>query len=201
MRSEGVYHPHHPGISSPYKRLSGLYGFLPFTTWCAVCPWMVLFLVIGYFLVIPARPCAQEGASRDTARPGVMLFLAQAQFIEKKGKLFVISKKGKRILGEIELIPENRAFYFYINENIYTGRVAYNIKDFLEIIKTIDVNAIEFHVQRKDFEKWIREVFVDEEFAKEVAEIGMLRISGENLRERLYEVVDKKHKMLNLFLI
>jgi len=123
------------------------------------------------------------------------------QFIEKKGKLFVISKKGKRILGEIELIPENRAFYFYINENIYTGRVAYNIKDFLEIIKTIDVNAIEFHVQRKDFEKWIREVFVDEEFAKEVAEIGMLRISGENLRERLYEVVDKKHKMLNLFLI
>lgn len=119
-------------------------------------------------------------------------------FVDKYGMQYTISKRGRAVLRELEPIPENNGFYFNLKENLYTGLVAYSLKDFYEIIGTVDVESLEFHVQRGDFENWIREILLDEDLADEVAEAGSGGTLGEALRSRLCEAVGKKYKMLKI---
>lgn len=82
-----MYHPDNMNISSSYKRPCVLREFHQFVAWHYLCSWMIFFLFIsGCLFVSPIRSFPQADASNDKPRPGVMLFLSQAQFIEKKGK-------------------------------------------------------------------------------------------------------------------
>jgi hypothetical protein len=49
-----------------------------------------------------------------------------------------------------------------------------SLADFVEKLASVDVQSVNFHYPRKDFEKWIREVFGDSELAVRLSRIGRI---------------------------
>lgn len=64
-----------------------------------------------------------------------------------------------------------------------------SLEDFAVELRTMDLRSIEFHSQRQDFEKWIRNVLNDEELTESVSR---MKFQGEKLRNELIVVVTKR---------
>jgi hypothetical protein len=88
-------------------------------------------------------------------------------------------------------VPPQRAFYFYTNIGAPTGQVASSLEDFNNKLKSVNVASIEFHMQRGDFENWIRDVFHNSKLAARLKLIKALGLKGEKLREAVYEEVKR----------
>ncbi len=96
----------------------------------------------------------------------------------------------------IRKIPEERSFYFYSGIGNYTGQRAASLEEFLEKVKTIDAETLEFHLQRRDFEKWFKEVW-GLELSDEMSKIRKLSPKGEALRTRLYDTMSRSLRTSN----
>jgi len=69
----------------------------------------------------------------------------------------------------------------------YTGQVAMSLEDFAEMLGEVDLKSINFHMERRDFEKWIIGVFGDEELAEMINRRKVFQ--GENRRKELMMAV------------
>jgi hypothetical protein len=101
-----------------------------------------------------------------------------------------VTEKAKSIQALSEVKPEN-AFHFYSDIGSYTGKSASSLVQFGEILKSIDIKSIEFHLQRGDFEKWIR-FLGDNALALQLARIRKRPLEGEKLREKICDAVSKR---------
>jgi hypothetical protein len=70
-------------------------------------------------------------------------------------------------------VPESQGFRFYLAINEPTGETAVSLMEFVEKLETIEVQSINFHYPRKDFQKWIREVLGDAELALRLGRIRL----------------------------
>lgn len=86
-------------------------------------------------------------------------------------------------------LPKDKAFYFFTSIGNYTGKNAFSFHEFLDKVKEVDSKSLEFHFYRRDFEKWIREVWGYENLAAKISEIEKLNLKGESLRARIYDIV------------
>ena len=91
-------------------------------------------------------------------------------------------------------VPEQKGFHFYLAIGKPTGETAVSLADFVNKMETIDVQSVNFHFPRKDFEKWIRGVIGDAELALRIGRIGRigrirLGIQGEALRNEILRVL------------
>jgi hypothetical protein len=88
-------------------------------------------------------------------------------------------------------VPEQEGFHFYLAIGKPTEKTAVSLADFAEKMAVIDVQSVNFHYSRKDFEKWIRVVFEDSELALRLGRIGRIRlgIQGEVLRNEIIRTV------------
>jgi hypothetical protein len=84
-------------------------------------------------------------------------------------------------------VPYQEGFRFSRGIGDYTGQVATSLEDFAEMLQTVDMKSIEFHMERQDFENWIRNVFGDEELAKSVSR--RMVFQGENRRKELVTLI------------
>ncbi|MEM1539734.1 MAG: DUF5752 family protein [Candidatus Bathyarchaeia archaeon] len=91
-------------------------------------------------------------------------------------------------------VPREKAFYFFTSIGNYTGKSASSLSEFVERISEVDVKSLEFHLYRKDFEKWFTEVLQDETLAEEVRKLYTLNLTGEILRSHLYKIVAARLK-------
>jgi hypothetical protein len=97
----------------------------------------------------------------------------------------------------LRTVPREKAFYFFTSIGNYTGVSAISLKEFMEKINVVDVKSLEFHLLRRDFEKWISEVLQDNELAAEFRKLQEANLTGYPLRNRLYVAVSKRLKNLN----
>lgn len=104
----------------------------------------------------------------------------------------MIEKTKESALAEVK--PEN-AFHFFTEVGSYTGISASSLPQFSEILKTVDLKSIEFHLQRGDFEKWLR-FLGDDILALQLARIRKKAPQGEKLREKMCDVVSKRVEKL-----
>ncbi|MFH0897366.1 MAG: hypothetical protein V1850_04890 [Candidatus Bathyarchaeota archaeon] len=118
-------------------------------------------------------------------------------FVDKHGKQYAITNRGRALMGELNPVQQDKGFFFNLDENNYTGQIALSLKDLYDIVKTVDIKSIDFHNRRGDFENWIRNVLHDEEFANTVSAIRNENVAGEVLRDKLYEAVGRNYRMLN----
>lgn len=88
-------------------------------------------------------------------------------------------------------VPPQKAFYFYTNIGAPTGQIASSLEDFNNKLKSVNVASIEFHMQRGDFENWIRDIFHNSKLAARLKLIKALGLKGEKLREAVYEEVKR----------
>jgi len=95
-------------------------------------------------------------------------------------------------------IVANEPFLFYrgVSEEKYTGMFAWSLKGFLNAIERLEVDSIEFHSSRGDFEKWAEASLIDQALAEEFRKIRLLGLRGQRLREAIIKVVKEKLKFL-----
>ena len=91
----------------------------------------------------------------------------------------------------LRTVSESEGFHFYLAIRKPTGESAMSLADFVEKLASVDVQSVNFHYPRKDFEKWIREVFGDSELAVRLSRIGRIHlgIQGEALRSEITRTV------------
>ena len=91
----------------------------------------------------------------------------------------------------LRTVPPDQSFLFFEDIGKYTGRLAANLADFCENMKTIDIASVTFHFERGDYERWIRETLHDAELARKLKRIKKSS-SGEQLRNKILRSVRKR---------
>ncbi len=145
------------------------------------------------------RIAAEAGLSRGKVL-GNLSRLCMDGLVNKREKFYSVTEKGRAILREAEPVPDDKAFYFYFGENKPTKHVARSLREFYDTVKTIDLGSLTFHMQRGDFEKWIRDVLEDKELAAEVAKLRLAGLSGDDLRSKLCESISSNYKIVSAFI-
>jgi mannose-1-phosphate guanylyltransferase/phosphomannomutase len=100
----------------------------------------------------------------------------------------VVVDEGEEVKGTV-LFTHEKPFYFFSDYGRYTGILASSVTSFLEAVTTVDAKSLEFHLYRRDFERWIRDVIQAPLLAEEVAALRKQMLKGEGLRSELIEVV------------
>jgi hypothetical protein len=89
-----------------------------------------------------------------------------------------IPKLNNAIKKEEKVTPE-WGFYFYETFNKPLFEAAFNLDDLRKKLKKVPVGSLEFHQNRGDFARWIREVFKETQLAERIARMSS---KGESLR-------------------
>ncbi len=114
-----------------------------------------------------------------------------AKKIEEKAKDTERTKAAK-ILSDVK--PEN-AFLFSSSEGVLTGKRAQNLNGLCEAMHAVDLKSVEFHLQRRDFEKWIA-YLGDEILALQIGKIRIMPFDGERTRAKIVETItDRVNKL------
>jgi len=95
--------------------------------------------------------------------------------------------KAREILSRVAV---ERAFHFYTGINQYLGVYASGLTEFCDIIRRMEPKSVEFHLQRRDFERWFLGLG-DVELAKRTNLLLTKKagVPGEKLREQVYQTV------------
>lgn len=149
---------------------------------------------------------AEVAAEIGLSFPSVMMHiigLAKMGYAEavKKG-YYVITNEGRKVLGLPEIdkskaqqilsyLPLEKSFHFYADIGKPLGVHAASLGDFCDKILKVDVGSIEFHLNRGDFEAWFSDLG-DVELARKTMLIRERRMSGEELRKKLHEIVGSR---------
>ncbi len=96
--------------------------------------------------------------------------------------------------------PTISDFFFYTDIGKYTGIYASSLKDFEKKLAAISLESIEFHHQRGDFQRWVREVFRDRVLADRIDRIEA-GARGEVLRAKLIEAVTRRVDQLRILVL
>ncbi len=90
-------------------------------------------------------------------------------------------------------LPSYRQFYFNIQDSSYQGPfTASSLWEFGEVLKTIPVTTLRYHVRRGDFQRWLEDVIHDSILAKRIRRIQRRKPKGKRLRKELCEVVQNR---------
>ncbi len=87
-------------------------------------------------------------------------------------------------------VTSQEGFRFSRGIGDYTGQVATSLEEFAEMLRTVDSKSIDFHMERRDFEKWVLGIFGDEELAQILSR--RMIFQGEKRRDELIMAV-KNH--------
>ena len=109
----------------------------------------------------------------------------------KRKKNFEIDQQAIKILRSVS---DAEAFYFYENIGRPTGECAKNLMDFLDTVNMIKPESLQFHLERKDFQKWFKETLGDHQLAERVENIPITK--GEELRARIKEILEYRIREL-----
>jgi hypothetical protein len=85
----------------------------------------------------------------------------------------------------LKKVSREKAFYFFTSVGNYIGESASSLEEFVEQLKVVDARSLDFHLGRRDFERWFREVWGYEKLAKAMKRIERLKLTGEELRTQI----------------
>ena len=150
---------------------------------------------------------AEKVGLASSSTMGYLLGLIKVKYVSVPQKhYYAITSMGKQAIGLPKLdknlaqnilssVSLEKAFHFYNNVDQNSGVHAVSLKDFGDKIQTIDMKSILFHLSRRDFENWMRSLG-DIELSKKLALIRTSKLSGDNLRKKLYETVNSRYDEL-----
>jgi len=154
------------------------------------------------------KPSKATDIAKETgvSFPSVMMHiigLTRMGFIESPEKgYYIINEKGKKALGFPEVdkekaseilayLPLEKSFHFYADFGKPLNVHAASLSDFCDKILKVDINSVEFHLNRGDFEAWFMGLG-DNELARKTLLLRELKMSGEELREKIHEIVKNR---------
>lgn len=158
------------------------------------------------------KPLKATDIAKDTRLtfPTVMMHiigLTRMGYLEQREKgFYTITEKGKKTLGFPEVdkekadeilayLPLEKSFHFYATIGKPLNIHAASLQDFCDKILKVDMNSVEFHVKRGDFEAWFMGLG-DIELARKTLLTKEQKILGEELRKKLHEIVKSRYDEL-----
>lgn len=90
-------------------------------------------------------------------------------------------------------------FRFNLGSNQSVNYTALNLDEFENVLKVVPVESLEFHMNRGDFEAWLKFIG-SEDLALVFSSIRNENLSGEALRKRLLEVFLARSRAIKAFL-
>ena len=150
---------------------------------------------------IKAAQIAKEtGKPQGTAQMHLIGLVKMGYATSPKKGSYIISPGGKKALGLPEVTrekalailaptPRDKAFHFYADIGKPLNVYAPDLLDFCDRICQVNVESVQFHVCRGDFESWFKSLG-DEELAKKMALVKAKNLCGEELREEIRKMVE-----------
>jgi len=114
----------------------------------------------------------------------------EARLIQELKKPHLMAKRMLRP------VPIEKSFVFCYEFARPTGRTASSLNEFYSTLKVVDPESIQFHMERGDFERWIRQVIGDDKLADKLAEISGRKLVRKVLVERVLNAVESRIKEL-----
>lgn len=125
--------------------------------------------------------------------------LKRAGFVSATGGRYIVTEKGREAIGFptmdgemaekiLSKVPHEKAFQFYTGWDQSLGVSSDSLTDLCEKIRSVNLKSIEFHIYRGDFESWVN-FLQDVELVKRLNLIREAKLTGEELREKLYATV------------
>ena len=133
-----------------------------------------------------------------------LLGLVRLGYVSQPEKgLYTVTEKGKEALAmptltkeKAEAIltyaPHDKAFHFYLDVGKPTSVHAHGMHDFANKIERVELESVQFHMARGDFESWFKSLG-DEDLAKSIAALKAQNVMGEDLRGKLHDVVEQRY--------
>ncbi len=97
----------------------------------------------------------------------------------------VLALASKVNLPHSVILPEERAFHFWIPGR-YLGIQARSLRTFIDILRYVEVESLNYHAGRRDFSLWIASELGRTQFAEAVARIEPI-LRGEELRQGMLQ--------------
>ena len=91
----------------------------------------------------------------------------------------------------IRIVQSHEGFRFNKEAGNYTGKTARSLKEFVLILKVVDVKSINFHFKRGDFQKWIQNIIGDAKLSNKIRKISK-EVHGEKLRNELIRIIKEQ---------
>lgn len=76
-------------------------------------------------------------------------------------------------------------FYFFTDIGQYTGIHAISLLDFYNKLRSLDAKSIDFHMNRGDFQNWIRDIGGFTSLVHDLDQLMKRGLDGESIRSRL----------------
>lgn len=102
----------------------------------------------------------------------------------------ILTTPAKLAQRKLQPVPEGKAFRFSQGFAKPTGINAVSLAELSAKLSLVPLNCIEFHTRRGDFERWVRDVLLDDELANNLHEIRAGRSKGPELRDALQAAFD-----------
>jgi len=151
---------------------------------------------------IIAKELGKEGKEAKAVQTH-LFGLVRSGLVETPEKgYYVISPKGKETLElrevtkdrALEILAQrtrDKAFHFYAELGKPTHIYAYDLLDFCNKIRTVELKTVVFHMERGDFEAWFK-MLGDFELVKQIATLKSRNLLGEELRNALISVLKNR---------
>lgn len=109
----------------------------------------------------------------------------------KAGHGLEVNLEAARILRTVN---PSESFHFYEAIGKPTGQSASNLTEFLETVKSVKTESLQFHLERKDFQNWIEKTLGDTTLARRIAKTTT-KHEG-NIRAKIQSTLEKRIKEL-----
>jgi len=86
---------------------------------------------------------------------------------------------------------DSAAFYFFTDVGQYTGLYVTSLMDFYIKLPNLDTKSIDFHMNRGDFQNWIRDVGGFTSLVRDLDQLMKRALYGESLRVRLTALLQR----------
>lgn len=71
----------------------------------------------------------------------------------------------------LRMVRDEEAFHFYVTLGQPTGEAARSLPDFLQQIKSVKLESLTFHLERKDIQNWVEKTLGDSKLARQIGRI------------------------------
>ncbi len=109
--------------------------------------------------------------------------------VARRARRRIDPESASRILRTVPTL--DKAFLFFTDVGKYTGKLASSLEDFLEKMSMVPLRSLEFHLGRRDFQKWIKGTLEDEYLANRIDKMART-IQGEEIRKTLRKLVQNR---------
>jgi hydroxymethylpyrimidine pyrophosphatase-like HAD family hydrolase len=133
------------------------------------------------------RLCASEGTDEAPQRARIVRFQIAQRLVPHVRHL----QKYLRAP-----LPEPRRFYFHPTKGQGGPRAAASLWELRDALGELPMETLRYHLDRGDFERWVRDVLRDAELARRLHTLAGRRLGRSELREALVGTVASRYEEL-----